>query len=198
MRPGREANHSPLSSAEVKNAWSYTCTPPIRLHGVVLISSTRDSLPMLLYFVMHFPNKYKCTCRLCSSGLRRRVFLVVTDVSDERMTSISRATITKHRIDGICTPTLHWGFEPCTSHVWVRQFTPLGITTTQADRSHAYQFWKQEPLNYNWDNLIQFPCWVHMSAVPYVNWHLGELALDLDWLKILTGCNWMVFCRSDK
>jgi hypothetical protein len=35
MRPGREAGHSPPSSAEVKNAWSYTSIPPIRLHGVV-------------------------------------------------------------------------------------------------------------------------------------------------------------------
>jgi len=35
-RPGREADHSPSSSSEVKNAWSYTSTPPIRLHGVVL------------------------------------------------------------------------------------------------------------------------------------------------------------------
>jgi hypothetical protein len=33
---GREADHSPPSSAEVKTAWSYTSTPPIRLHGVVL------------------------------------------------------------------------------------------------------------------------------------------------------------------
>jgi hypothetical protein len=35
-RPGREGGHSPLSSAEVKNAWSYTSTPAIRLHGIVL------------------------------------------------------------------------------------------------------------------------------------------------------------------
>jgi hypothetical protein len=35
-RPGREADHSPPSSADVKNAWSYTSTHPIRLHGVVL------------------------------------------------------------------------------------------------------------------------------------------------------------------
>jgi hypothetical protein len=35
-RPGREADHSPPSSAEFKNAWIYTFTPPIRLHGVVL------------------------------------------------------------------------------------------------------------------------------------------------------------------
>jgi hypothetical protein len=35
-RPGREADNSPPSSAEVKNGWSYTSTPPIRIHGVVL------------------------------------------------------------------------------------------------------------------------------------------------------------------
>jgi hypothetical protein len=32
----REAGRSPPSSAEVKNAWSYTSAPPIRLHDVVL------------------------------------------------------------------------------------------------------------------------------------------------------------------
>jgi len=35
-RPGRESDHSPTSSAEVKNAWSYISSLPIRLHGVVL------------------------------------------------------------------------------------------------------------------------------------------------------------------
>jgi hypothetical protein len=33
--PGRGADHSPPSSAEVENAWSYTSTPPICLHGVM-------------------------------------------------------------------------------------------------------------------------------------------------------------------
>jgi hypothetical protein len=33
-RQGREADHSPPSSAEVKNAWSYTSTSPICFHGV--------------------------------------------------------------------------------------------------------------------------------------------------------------------
>jgi hypothetical protein len=32
----REVEHLPPSSAEVKNAWTYTSTPSIRLHGVVL------------------------------------------------------------------------------------------------------------------------------------------------------------------
>jgi hypothetical protein len=35
-QPVREVDHSPPSSAKVKNAWSYTSTPPIRLHVVVL------------------------------------------------------------------------------------------------------------------------------------------------------------------
>jgi hypothetical protein len=34
--PGHEADHSPSSSAEVKNAWSYISTPITRLNGVVL------------------------------------------------------------------------------------------------------------------------------------------------------------------
>jgi hypothetical protein len=33
---GREADRSPPSTADVKNTWIYTSTPPIRLHGVVL------------------------------------------------------------------------------------------------------------------------------------------------------------------
>jgi hypothetical protein len=33
--PGRKADHSPPSSAEVKNEWCYTSTHTIRLHGVV-------------------------------------------------------------------------------------------------------------------------------------------------------------------
>jgi hypothetical protein len=35
-RPGREADHSPPTSVEIKNAWNCTSTPPILLHGVVL------------------------------------------------------------------------------------------------------------------------------------------------------------------
>jgi len=31
-----EADHSPPSTAEVKNAWSYISAPPIHLYGVVL------------------------------------------------------------------------------------------------------------------------------------------------------------------
>jgi hypothetical protein len=33
---GHEADHSLPSNAKVKNAWSFTSTPPICLHGIVL------------------------------------------------------------------------------------------------------------------------------------------------------------------
>lgn len=33
-RPGRDVDPSPKSSVQVKNEWSYTTTPRIRLHGV--------------------------------------------------------------------------------------------------------------------------------------------------------------------
>jgi hypothetical protein len=36
QRPEREADHSPTSSAEVKNVWSYTFIPPIRFRYMVL------------------------------------------------------------------------------------------------------------------------------------------------------------------
>jgi hypothetical protein len=35
-RPVREADHSVLSNAEVKNAWGYTSTTPMHLHVIVL------------------------------------------------------------------------------------------------------------------------------------------------------------------
>jgi len=31
-RPGREADHSPPSSVDVKNAWNYTFTSPYIMH----------------------------------------------------------------------------------------------------------------------------------------------------------------------
>jgi hypothetical protein len=46
--PGCEGEHSPPTSAKVKNTWSYTTTPPICLHGVVLSLKkvTRTTLPL--------------------------------------------------------------------------------------------------------------------------------------------------------
>jgi hypothetical protein len=44
-KPGHEADHSPPSSAKVKNAWSYTSTPQVYLHGLVL--KHRTTLPVI-------------------------------------------------------------------------------------------------------------------------------------------------------
>jgi hypothetical protein len=37
---GREVNHSPPSSVEVKNDWTCTTAPPIRLHDVDRVNFT--------------------------------------------------------------------------------------------------------------------------------------------------------------
>jgi hypothetical protein len=58
-QPERESNHQPSSSAKVKNAWSYTSTLPIRLHGVMRIESV-DNLRN---------TKTSSTCALSSSSL---------------------------------------------------------------------------------------------------------------------------------
>jgi hypothetical protein len=48
--PGRKADHSPPSSAEVKNAWSYTSTLPIRLSWRGASLSTGTTLPLPLAY----------------------------------------------------------------------------------------------------------------------------------------------------
>jgi hypothetical protein len=51
-RSRREADHSPPSSAEVKNAWKLYIHSPIRLHGVVLsYEKHRDN------FTFNLPHK---------------------------------------------------------------------------------------------------------------------------------------------
>jgi hypothetical protein len=47
-RPGPEADQTPSSSADVKNAWIYTTTPQYALNGVVLSKkkSTGTTLPL--------------------------------------------------------------------------------------------------------------------------------------------------------
>jgi hypothetical protein len=45
-RLGHEADHSPPSSAGIRNTWGYTYTPQSRFHGVVLGWSAGTNLPL--------------------------------------------------------------------------------------------------------------------------------------------------------
>jgi hypothetical protein len=45
-RPGREADHSPTSSAEIKNAWSYTALPQ---HAFVTWCSVKAQEQLYIY-----------------------------------------------------------------------------------------------------------------------------------------------------
>jgi hypothetical protein len=56
--PGREADHSPHLVPRSKNAWSYTSTPPIRLHGVVLcLEKQRDNFIWLSIILVYMKPK---------------------------------------------------------------------------------------------------------------------------------------------
>jgi hypothetical protein len=60
-RPRREANHSTPSSAEVKNAWSYTSTPQYAfIHKVILVASVPH---------LHLPHTIKPKFRLYPSNI---------------------------------------------------------------------------------------------------------------------------------
>jgi hypothetical protein len=53
--PGREANHTPPYSAELKNEWSYTITSPY-----VSMSCTRTNLP--LSYVLKYQSSLQIKC----------------------------------------------------------------------------------------------------------------------------------------
>jgi hypothetical protein len=52
MRPGREADHSPPSSAEVKNAWSYTSTSQYVFMAWCLVKH-RETLLLPYYYYIY-------------------------------------------------------------------------------------------------------------------------------------------------
>jgi len=54
-RPGLEADHSPPTSDEIKNEWSYASTTPTHLHGVY-----RDNFSCS-YFCIIIPEVSKVT-----------------------------------------------------------------------------------------------------------------------------------------
>jgi hypothetical protein len=67
--PDCEANQSPPSNAEVKNAWSYTSTSVIYLQSLAL--RHRDTLLTTAYGKWGVTNGGPCTCLHVNSFLRR-------------------------------------------------------------------------------------------------------------------------------
>jgi hypothetical protein len=55
-RPGPEADHSPPSSAEVKNAWSYTSTPQYVFMTWYLVKH-RDNFTNFTFYFTHIVQK---------------------------------------------------------------------------------------------------------------------------------------------
>jgi hypothetical protein len=70
-RPGREADHSPPSSAEVKNAWSCTSIPPIHLHGVVLSLEKEQRDNFMMVFAKENFNEQISHCIFLTEKVKR-------------------------------------------------------------------------------------------------------------------------------
>jgi len=79
---GCEADHSSPSSAEVKDAWSYTSTPPIIFHGVGCSVKIKHknmynfvwiiTLYYYCYYYYYYYYYYCCCCCCCCYFSRRR------------------------------------------------------------------------------------------------------------------------------
>jgi hypothetical protein len=63
-RPGHEADHSPPSSAEVKDAWRYTSISSIFLHGVVL-SLKKAQGQIYFTFLLKLQHVSSLNCASC-------------------------------------------------------------------------------------------------------------------------------------
>jgi hypothetical protein len=79
-----EAGHSPPSSAEVKNAWSYTSTPPVSLRSVVL-SSEEEQLYITFTFVIWCP--VRLVGREATCGRKRGFYLTRQENNEKHLAS---------------------------------------------------------------------------------------------------------------
>jgi hypothetical protein len=77
-RPGREADHSPPSNAEVKNAWSYTSTPQYVFMTWCLVKH-RDNFTFYIYLwrliSCNILTRKPCGKRLLHIGVNRTIIL---------------------------------------------------------------------------------------------------------------------------
>jgi hypothetical protein len=81
--PGREADQSPPSSAEVKNAWSYTSTPQHAFMAWCSVKSAGTALPLPLLFRFSnqnfvFISRLYCACYIPAHILLLDLIILIT------------------------------------------------------------------------------------------------------------------------
>jgi hypothetical protein len=85
-RPGREADHTPPSSAEVKNAWSYTSTPQYVFMAWCLVKH-KDNFNFYLYkapiknAVRSKLHRYQHHFQIFLSGIGKQQLLILMQIS---------------------------------------------------------------------------------------------------------------------
>jgi len=70
-RPGHDVNHSPPSSTEAKNEWSYASTPPVRLRDVDSKHFTFFTSSFCRYKITTWRLHTKCFTVRSGSNMRR-------------------------------------------------------------------------------------------------------------------------------
>jgi hypothetical protein len=83
-RQGREADHSPKTSAEIKKIWILYIPSPIRLHGVVsaYLVEHKDNFPFYFFTLLHYRHcmGHVATglrnCYICNYGLMSHTSVV--------------------------------------------------------------------------------------------------------------------------
>ena len=116
---GHEVIHLLPSSAEVKNEWSHTCTPPVCLHvilqyfqiAIILISVVfyKDFTTVTMIALKKKPQVTKCsdhhiisliahTAKIVASVLRRRIARKIEDVLGEDQFGFRRGKVTRDAI----------------------------------------------------------------------------------------------------
>jgi hypothetical protein len=99
-RPGREGDHSPLTSAEVKNTWIYTSTPPLVFMAYSLINKEKGKVHLTLLPEVHknpFRDSGVILCR--PTKLLQKPLRIYANVSDNDMNLFNETQLNRHSIE---------------------------------------------------------------------------------------------------
>jgi hypothetical protein len=99
-RPGLEADHSPPSSVEVKNASSYTSTPQYAFMAWCSVKSTGTTLPLPLHLPLHYlyiAHSKRLACQL----LFLVVFAYVCRISTDTVSPLCSIKVNRMALNGV-------------------------------------------------------------------------------------------------
>ena len=156
QRPGRRVDHSPPSSPQVKNEWSYTSVTPISLHGV-----NRDDFTFLRRYGNMLRTGVNCGILLRLMNLERYCALCRQKVTLQQTLPHFRSTL----ISFSCF-CFHSSFSS-SSVSYLSSFFAFFLPYF----SVGFLFLSNHPLLFSLTSFflcIFFTCWLHICFLFYV------------------------------